>query len=410
MEKYHPGTCEATARGKRYGTNLTPQRFDDPGHTWARAKTVNWGPWSCCGRAVNSKGCQQRAARQWAVMPPAVVLPASTAGMPTRGVGAYVQFLISGKDRVLVVGQDSKCWLLSSGRVAKKATEGSSWIWDQGGACDGLSHLLSRLRVNELQHCYYSFGNWGYHTNEHESQIMPGFSPTPPGAEICGKYNIIYVAALRYDTGQQRANIYLRRQPERGTLVISKSRLISPFTVGVSGRLGTANCSGRVTSKTVFEGAVSLPSHTWDDDIDNYFGPGYNFYGFGANSEATLSYPSMASNAALIVTKRNDNKGRLYRVDNPKAFKLVQSEVGVVADERASSESQEQEAIRARRICKCRHFSFLCQELGLPCSASALVTAFVTDAPPFIFAEPGDIWIDIRLTTPNRTYVLARRK
>ena len=61
-------------------------------------------------------------------------------------------------------------------------------------------------------------------------------------------------------------------------------------------------------------------------------------------------------------------------------------------------------------ICKCRHFSFLCRKLGLPCSASALITSFVHHQPFFIFAEPGDIWIDIRLSTPVRTYVLARRE
>jgi len=46
-----------------------------------------------------------------------------------RGVGAYIQFLINGENRQLVAGEDEKCWLLSSGRVAKKKTEGSSWVW-----------------------------------------------------------------------------------------------------------------------------------------------------------------------------------------------------------------------------------------------------------------------------------------
>ena len=134
----------------------------------------------------------------------------------------------------------------------------------------------------------------------------------------------------------------------------------------MDGRLGTARASRSVTDQAIFDGEVDL-----DDDgreIDTYFGPGYRFYGFGANSEATVSYPSMAANASLIVTKRNDNK----------------------------------------RICRCRHYSFLCRDLNLPCSASALITMFLTQHPPFIFAEPGDIWIDIRLSTPNRTYVFAR--
>ena len=116
----------------------------------------------------------------------------------------------------------------------------------------------------------------------------------------------------------------------------------------------------------------------------------------------------MATNATLIVTKRNDNKGSLYKVNAPKAFKLVHEETGIVADESAPFESQEEEAREARKVCKSRHYSFLCRELGLPCSSSALITQFVGEHKPYIFAEPGDIWIDVRLSTPVRTYVLAR--
>ena len=107
-----------------------------------------------------------------------------------NGVGAYIQFLINNKDRVLVVGQNRRCWQLSSGRIAKKATEGVSWVWadDDDG---GLSNVLSRLSIKEPRLPFYSFGNWGYHTNAHDSQIMPGFSSTPPRTEICSNYKII---------------------------------------------------------------------------------------------------------------------------------------------------------------------------------------------------------------------------
>ena len=67
----------------------------------------------------------------------------------------------------------------------------------------------------------------------------------------------------------------------------------------------------------------------------------------------------MPTNASLIVTKLNDNKGRLYQVDAPKAFKLVDHEGGVVLDESARFDSQQHETDTARRICKCKHFSFL---------------------------------------------------
>ena len=39
----------------------------------------------------------------------------------------------------------------------------------------------------------------------------------------------------------------------------------------------------------------------------------------------------MPTNASLIVTKLNDNKGRIYKVDAPKAFKLVDFEEGVLS-------------------------------------------------------------------------------
>ena len=116
----------------------------------------------------------------------------------------------------------------------------------------------------------------------------------------------------------------------------------------------------------------------------------------------------MPTNASLIVTKLNDNKGRIYKVDAPKAFKLVDFEEGVLSNESARFESQQHETDTARCICKCTHFSFLCRDLRLPCSASKLVTEYLHQHEPFIFAEPGDLWLDIRLTTPNRTYVLAR--
>ena len=49
--------------------------------------------------------------------------------MPKRGVGASIQFLIGGKNRVLVTASEDGCWRLEGGRVAKKKTEGTSWLW-----------------------------------------------------------------------------------------------------------------------------------------------------------------------------------------------------------------------------------------------------------------------------------------
>jgi len=407
---YHPGTCTAVVR-KKHQLEPKPQTFDEPGNKkWKDKKTRNWGPWSCCGGAVNSKGCQTRVHR--------------------RGIGAYIQFLNKEKSRILVIGKTSKVYQLSTGVVAKKTDKadprllsmlagneidndylglsfsrlsaGDSskpWVW----AHDYDLHiLLSRLNVKKPERLIYSPGKWGYHTKAHNSQIMPGFSLTPPGVEICGRYKVVYLAALRFDPRRRKANVFLRCQPEQGTLVIKRSS--HPFHIGVGDRLGS-NARSTITSPAIFDGQVNLGRQS--DDMDRYFGPGYNFYGFCPTSEASLSYPNKADNASLIVTKRNDNKGRLYKVEKRKAFKLRTRVRGTWKKDVASS--IEEEAIEAKRICKCRHFSFLCRELGLPCSASALITSFVTDQQPYIFAEPGDIWIDIRLTTPVRTYVLARR-
>ena len=46
-----------------------------------------------------------------------------------RGVGAYIQFLINEKSRVQVQKEATKVWHLVDGRIAKKKTEGTSWLW-----------------------------------------------------------------------------------------------------------------------------------------------------------------------------------------------------------------------------------------------------------------------------------------
>ena len=268
---------------------------------------------------------------------------------------------------------------------------------------DQLVGWFSMQNMNESRLPFYSFGNWGYYTNDPENNVMPGFTVDPPGAEICGTYKIVFVAALRYR--QDKASIFLRRQPhcKSSKLVVTEDRRF--VDVGINGRLG-AMASGSTRSETIYSGKVDL--YSGSGEIEHFFGPGYNFYGFSSDSNARQSYSSMPSNSSLIVTKRNDNKGRLYKVDVPKAFKLVTEENGVLRNESARYGSQQIETEVARRICKCKHFSFLCKDLGLPCTASALVTSFVHQHQPYIFAEPGDLWLDIRLTTPNRTYVLAR--
>jgi hypothetical protein len=111
QEYFHPGTCEATERGKRYGKNLTPQLWDDPGHQWKLAKDTNWGAWSCCGCIASSRGCQLRVH----VPPPSLV-------------GMKIKFLDTG-NVCRVIADLGKNWRLDDGRIAKKKTEGKVWAW-----------------------------------------------------------------------------------------------------------------------------------------------------------------------------------------------------------------------------------------------------------------------------------------
>lgn len=319
-----------------------------------------------------------------------------------------MQFLIGNKARVRVVGEDARSWRLSNGRIAKKATEGVSWIWASSpDDSETLVGLLSRLNVNQSERPFYAFGNWDYYTNDHEGQLMPGFTPDPPGAEICGTYKIVFVSALRFDNNQNKAKIFLRRQPDSQSSRLTIKEEQRMFQVGRDDRSTTGRTRRtNIRSETLYSGKVELEKE--GVEIDQYFGPGYNFYGFSNDSEARQSYSPMATNSALIVTKLNDNKGRIYKIGPRKAFKLVTNEYGVVRNESILYTSQEEETQAAQRVCRCKHFSFLCTSLGLPCSAAELITSFVHQHEPYIFAEPGDLWLDIRLTTPNRTYVLAR--
>jgi hypothetical protein len=124
MERFHPGQCEATEWGKRYRQNLKPQSFFGHNHDWTMAKDKNWGPWSCCGGAANSPGCQERPI----ITPKKPSLMQQSSAAP-KGVGAYIQFLINEHSTVLVEDESKNRWMLQGGRTAKKTTEGTSWMW-----------------------------------------------------------------------------------------------------------------------------------------------------------------------------------------------------------------------------------------------------------------------------------------
>jgi hypothetical protein len=121
QEYFHPGTCEATEFGKRYGKNLTPQLFDNPIHQWNLAEDKNWGAWSCCGHKASSQGCQLRERESVTCSAPP---HGSLAAMPVK----HIKFLAQGHV-CQVIADEEKCWRLDNGRVAKKKTEGKVWVW-----------------------------------------------------------------------------------------------------------------------------------------------------------------------------------------------------------------------------------------------------------------------------------------
>lgn len=49
----------------------------------------------------------------------------------------------------------------------------------------------------------YDFGRWGYHTTETSGTLLQGFQPEPPGQEISGRYDVVFVAALRFNEATQ---------------------------------------------------------------------------------------------------------------------------------------------------------------------------------------------------------------
>ncbi len=132
-------------------------------------------------------------------------------------------------------------------------------------------------------------------------------------------------------------------------------------------------------------------------------------YGLDARSEAAQIYSHGPNNASLIANHSHSIIGRFYTVSERKAFCNLEREQ-VAAHRERTFESQEEENNEADKICCSRHWSFLCQHLGLPCGAASLITRYADESPPFIFAEPGDVWIDLNSSNHIRTFILARRQ
>ena len=140
-----------------------------------------------------------------------------------------------------------------------------------------------------------------------------------------------------------KAKVLLGMQPTSGSLILEESAERFSF------RVGNRNVSDQVS----FDGLVSLEDE--GHQIDKCFGPGYMFNVFDSSSSAALICPTNPSNAALIVTKKNSNIGRMYQVEGSKAFKLERrsKNTRLIVDESSLFESQEHEVSEVRRILQC---------------------------------------------------------
>lgn len=248
---------------------------------------------------------------------------------------------------------------------------------------------------------FYDFGRWGHYTPDRKGKVMPGFLPSSPGTEIIGEYDVVFVAALDQSGVGGAKNVL--RMTTQGRLTVKECFHLLPVSIRGDG------ISRKIRAKTMLSVKVEMPE--WGHPTWKYFGPGYNCFGFPKDSQLSRCYQEKPTNASLVVTKKNNNLGRMYVVSERKAFCRIHKEAGLMTDEPVTtSKLQKQEAIKAEQCCCSRHFLFLCRDLRLPCNVCVLITRFVIDDPPFMFAEPGDIWIDISLSTSTTTYVLGRRR
>ena len=189
---------------------------------------------------------------------------------------------------------------------------------------------------------FYDFGRWGYATNATDGQILPGFAPEPPGVEICGQYEIIFAAALSFNDATQNADMLLRRTTT-GYLDIDQCSV--PFSVTIDGTMPPQQ--RQIRGETIFNGRVGMDGGR-GSDTDQYFGGGYNILGFSADSEAAQSYQNKPANASLVITRLNNNLGRLFVVSERKAFRSGETEQGVMRDPSIVYESQEHDTFQER--------------------------------------------------------------
>lgn len=282
----------------------------------------------------------------------------------------------------------------------------------------------------------YDPGTWGHYTNDLNGKLMEGFQIEPPQIDdICGEYDILFVASFTPHNEDDKETPFRwhLRQKTSGSLLIIRHPLAPP------GIELMAYCA-----KVVFTGQ-SGPLHK----CIRY---GYNAFGFGVGFPGEAN--DYCSNCLPMKCLGMPGRGHLGVVSQRKAFPMIQPEEGRGTflwtgdsedDEDVEEDSEEEEEEEdstddsigeptnrisaadataaamnhAQRIYNTRHYSFLCREMGLSCVLATLITQYIgndvlpkpEDYPPYLYAEPGDIWMGGKLSSRNtRTYLLARKR
>lgn len=233
---------------------------------------------------------------------------------------------------------------------------------------------------------FYDFGCWGCYKKEWLNSSgycqLPGFSSERPDpSELCGDYKIIFTAVSAIDSRSSNILMTLRRLVEGKMTMRRDDSNLDSIKGDVRWKMNGHQCSDL------------------NDDLRQFF-EDFNF------DFLDLSW---AQKAACF--RVNSRVGCISVASERKVFHRIDHEKGPMMD-RECFESEQHETREAERTCESRHLSLLCKHIGFPCDIASLITKYLIDSPPFIFAEPGDIWMQSFHRARHREithFILARR-
>jgi hypothetical protein len=261
----------------------------------------------------------------------------------------------------------------------------------------------------------YDLGTWGCYTNGPNGTVMPGFQPDPPTIEeLYGEYEIILAASRpiprppRRRRRRRRRNPFVNRRRQKRTTGIQWE-----MRQKVSGSLLITQHPLYLRTPSEISGWFHVKGIFADQEEEADGMPGTLGRGFGCGFNAS----GMRDSNSLRMCSLGSLCGFLYVVSERKAFPIVQEQQGGSG----SNDTESATICHAEYIYNTRHYSFLCREMGLSCAVSTLITQYIgddvvpkpCDYPPYLYAEPGDIWIDRTNKYLSgdivRTFLLARR-